>query len=134
MSPPLRAAFRLVNRPPGWVVGRTACAARLWGGVGCVAYTWVLDEASGVRVHVRFRTRRSDVTDYALVLVTERDGRSQTVRVYDSAHGHNEMHRYTRKLGKRRGEVFHRGTLGEGMRFAQQAIKDGYEEMIDGWR
>jgi hypothetical protein len=30
--------------------------------------------------------------------------------------------------------VFHRGTLGEGLRAAQEAIKGGYEERIDGWR
>lgn len=44
------------------------------------------------------------------------------------------MHRYTKELGKRRGEVFYPGTLGEGMRTAKKAIRDGYEEMIDGWR
>ena len=100
----------------------------------CTTYTDVFDKSRGVELHVRFHRVRSEVTDYALVLVVEVDGRSETVRVYDSAHGCNEMHRYTRKLGKRRGVVFHRGTLGEGMRAAQEAIKGGYEEMIDGWR
>jgi hypothetical protein len=35
----------------------------------------------------------------------------EKVRVYDAAHGHNEMHRYTRSGGKEPGEVFHSGTL-----------------------
>lgn len=100
----------------------------------CTAYTEVLDDFRGVELIVRFHRTRADVTDYALVVVIDVDGRSETVRVYDSAHGCNEMHRYTRKLGKRRGVVFHRGTLGEGMRAAKQSIRHGYEEMIDGWR
>jgi hypothetical protein len=87
-----------------------------------------------VKLIVRFHRVRSAVTDYALVLVADVDGGSETIRVYDSAHGSNEMHRYTRKLGKQVAEVFHRGTLGEGMRSAKQAIRDGYEEMIEGWR
>jgi hypothetical protein len=102
--------------------------------VPCTAYIEVLDKSRGVKLHVRFHRARSDVTDYALVLVVHVDGRSETVRVYDSAHGCNEMHRYTRKLGKQPAEIFHRGTLGEGMRAAKESIKDGYEEMIDGWR
>jgi len=41
---------------------------------------------------------------------------------------------YTKELGKQPAEVFHRGTLGEGMRSAIDAIKHGHQEMIDGWR
>jgi hypothetical protein len=37
------------------------------------------------------------------------------VRVYDAAHGFNEMHRHTEEGGKQSGTVFHRGTLGDGM-------------------
>jgi hypothetical protein len=44
------------------------------------------------------------------------------------------MHRHTKELGKQPAEIFHRGTLGEGMRQAIDAIKQDYEEMIDGWR
>lgn len=40
----------------------------------------------------------------------------------------------TRELGKQPAEIFHRGTLGEGMRSALEHIKATYEEMIDGWR
>lgn len=68
------------------------------------------------------------------MLVTQDAGQPQTVRVYDAAHGCNEMHRYTKELGKQPAENFHRGTLGEGMRTALEHIKDTYEEMIDGWR
>jgi hypothetical protein len=102
--------------------------------VPCSWYTEVFDELRGVKLVVRFHRIRAAVTDYALVLVAEIDGRARTIRVYDAAHGRNEMHRYTKKLGKRPAELFHSGTLGEGMRSAIEAIQDGYEEMIDGWR
>lgn len=102
--------------------------------MACTAYTEILDKPRGVKLVVRFHRRRSEVTGYALVLALGVQGRMETVRVYDAVHGRNEMHRYTRKLGKQPAEVFHHGTLGEGMRTAIGAIKHGYEEMIDGWR
>jgi hypothetical protein len=97
-------------------------------------YEHPLDVFETVRVFVEFTTRRDEVIDYALILVADLGDCSETIRVYDAAHGCNEMHRYTKELGKQPAEVFHRGTLGEGMRSAIEAIKIGYEEMIDGWR
>jgi hypothetical protein len=44
------------------------------------------------------------------------------------------MHRYTRSGGKEPGEVFHSGTLGEGMRAAISEVEHGYREMIEGWK
>jgi hypothetical protein len=69
-----------------------------------------------------------------VVVRIEVEGRNETVRVYDGAHGENELHRYTHVSGKQAAEVFDHGTLGEGMRAAIEEIKGGYEEMIDGWR
>jgi hypothetical protein len=63
-------------------------------------------------MYVRFTTRRRDVTNYAVLLAIEWD-QTQTFRLYDSAHGFNEMHRYTRKGGKQPGEASHSGTLEE---------------------
>jgi hypothetical protein len=57
-----------------------------------------------------------------------------TVRVYDGAHGRNEMHRYSHHGDKQEAEAFHAGSLGEGMRTAMKEIRDGYEQMIDAWR
>ena len=68
-----------------------------------------------------------------MVLVVEVDDRTETVRLYDGAHGENELHRYTQDGGKQAAEVFNDGTLGAGMRAAIDEIKHGYEEMIDGW-
>jgi hypothetical protein len=55
------------------------------------------------------------------------------VRLYDGSHGVNELHRYDRRGQKGRPEVFHRGTLGEGMRYAIDQIKAGYEAMVEAW-
>jgi hypothetical protein len=99
-------------------------------------YKRLLDARAGIVMYVEYEIGRSgpDVVDYSVVLVVEVDGRKETVRVYDGAHGENELHRYSRVSGKRAAEVFDRGTLGEGMRAAIEEIKGGYEEMIDGWR
>lgn len=83
---------------------------------------------------VAFTTDRREVTDYAVVLLVEEGEQIETVRVYDGAHGENELHRYTRQAGKQAAEVFHLGTLGAGMREAIDAIKFGYQPMIEAWR
>jgi hypothetical protein len=97
-------------------------------------YRHPLDAFDRVQLTVEFDTRRDEVVDYALIVTSTEARGAATVRVYDAAHGRNEMHRYTKKLGKCPAEAFHHGTLGEGMRTAIEAIKHGYEEMIDGWR
>ena len=93
-----------------------------------------LDWLGEVRRAVRWRTQRRDVVDYAVTLVAFESGRWQTIRVFDGAHGVNEMHRYTRSGGKQPGIVFHDGTLGEGLLAAQLEVKRGWAEMIEGWR
>jgi hypothetical protein len=74
------------------------------------------------------------VVDYAVVLLVEEQEQSETVRVYDGAHGVNELHRYTRKDGKHTAEIFHGGTLGTGMRAAIDEIERNYQSIIEGWR
>ncbi len=97
-------------------------------------YTRLLDRLLGVFVHIEFKTDRRDVVDYSIVLMVEVEGEMETVRLYDGAHGENELHRYTREGGKQPAEVFHRGGLGPGMRTAIQEIEDGYGAMIEAWR
>jgi hypothetical protein len=99
------------------------------------AYDRLLDAMAKIVMHVEYKIGRHgpDVVDYAVVLVVEVDGRTETVRVYDGAHGENELHRHTRDGGKQVAEIFDRGTLGEGMRAAIEEIKHGYDEMIEGW-
>jgi hypothetical protein len=96
-------------------------------------YRRILDHALGVLMRVQFTTHGRDVVDYAVVLLLDTEKGLETIRVYDSAHGHNEMHRYTRGEGKQPGTPFHSGTLGEGMRAAIEEIESGYRQMIEGW-
>jgi hypothetical protein len=97
-------------------------------------YRDVLDYEIGVRIVVAFTTRGPDVVDYAVVLTVDDEDDAATVRVYDGAHGVNDMHRHGRDGEKAPAETFHAGTLGEGMRAAITAVRTGYKEMIDAWR
>jgi hypothetical protein len=93
-----------------------------------------LDAALGALMLVQFTTDRRAVTDYSVVLAVEEHDERATVRVYDGAHGRNEMHRYSHRGHKQEGKAFHAGSLGEGMRAAMEEIRQGYEQMIDAWR
>lgn len=97
-----------------------------------VLYRRLLDARLGAFLRVEFTTRGREILDYSVVLMVDRRG-LRTVRVYDGAHGFNEMHRHTERNGKQAGVVFHRGTLGDGMRDAIEAVEAGYEQMIEGW-
>jgi hypothetical protein len=98
-------------------------------------YRDVLDYEIRARIFVEFETRGRDVMDYAVVLtIDEDDGGVATVRLYDGAHGINEMHRFDRAGRKAAAETVHAGTLGEGMRAAITAVRTGHEEMIEAWR
>jgi hypothetical protein len=101
--------------------------------VGYVSYWETLSLPDGVFLYVEFRTVGRDVVDYSLVLVLKAPEATDTVRVYDAAHGFNEMHRFGRGDGKRQGVPFHSGTLGEGMRTAMESIKREFKQMIEGW-
>lgn len=93
-----------------------------------------LDATLGAFYIVQFETSRRNVVDYAVVLVVRDREIEHTVRVYDGAHGINELHRYTRSGGKQPAEVFHSGTLGDGMRDAIRQVASSYEAMIESWR
>jgi hypothetical protein len=97
-------------------------------------YERVLDHIMGALLRVEFTTDGREIIGYAVVLLLATNETIETIRVYDAAHGHNEMHRYTRKDGKQPGEPFHAGTLGEGMRAAIAQVESGYAEMIEGWK
>jgi hypothetical protein len=70
--------------------------------------------AWGLFVIVEWVTDRRFVTDYSVVLAVDEGDETHTIRVYDGAHGVNELHRYTRRGGKASAETFHRGTLAKG--------------------
>jgi hypothetical protein len=96
-------------------------------------YERTFDDARGTHMVVEFTNEGREITSYVVVLVRGEGKAAETIRVYDGAHGHNEMHRYTSSGGKQTGKLFHSGTLGEGMRAAIEAIKGGYREMTEGW-
>ena len=97
-------------------------------------FTRLLDAALRAFLHASFRTSRREVRDYAVVLMVEVDGQMHTVRLYDGADTRNELHRYGRDGKKRPAEIFHHGTLAEGMRAAAQEIDSGYQAMIESWQ
>jgi len=96
-------------------------------------YTRLLDRRLGAFMHVEFKTNRREIVDYSVVLLIAVDREMETVRLFDGAHGENELHRYTREGGKQPGEVFHPGTLAQGMRAAIEEIERGYQVMIEAW-
>jgi hypothetical protein len=97
------------------------------------SYYQELNEALGAFLFVDFRTDRGEVVDYRVVLLFARQGSLETIRVYDSAHGYNEMHRFINAGGKQAGKLFHSGSLGEGLRVAIESVKRNYLWMIEGW-
>lgn len=97
-------------------------------------YQKVLDWDLGAVLSVAYTTVKGEVVDYSLVLLLNEVDGLKTIRVYDCAHGFNEMHRYGREIGKQPGVQVHRGTLGEGMNAAIEAIEVSYVAMIEGWR
>jgi hypothetical protein len=97
-------------------------------------YRDVLDYKIGARIVVEFTASGREVVNYAVILTVTEDDKTVTVRLYDGAHGVNDMHRHDRGGSKSPAEQFHAGTLGEGMRAAITAVRTGYKEMIDAWR
>jgi hypothetical protein len=95
------------------------------------SYEHALDATRTAWLTVRFETVRREVVAYAVVLSVDTNNARETVRVYDSAHGFNEVHRHTRRGGQLPGRPFH--TLGEGMRTAIADRADGYGTMIEAW-
>jgi hypothetical protein len=74
------------------------------------------------------------VLDYAVILTVDDEEDEATVRVYDGAHGVNDMHRHNRRGEKAPATAYHAGTLGEGMRAAIITVRADYKEIIAAWR
>ena len=97
-------------------------------------YRDVLDYEIGARIIVEFTTDGRMIVDYAVILTIDAAEGEATVRVYDGAHGVNDMHRHNRRGEKAAATPFHAGTLGEGMRAAITTVRTNYKEMIAAWR
>jgi len=51
-------------------------------------YLRVLDHVLGAMLRVEFTTDGREIIDYAVVLLLALNGSTETIRVYDGAHGH----------------------------------------------
>lgn len=54
------------------------------------------------------------IVDYAVILTVDDEAGEATVRVYDGAHGVDDMHRHNRRGEKAPATTFHVGTHGDG--------------------
>ena len=95
------------------------------------SYTLLLRD--GALALIDYLTEHGELTRYSVTLIAWHAGGWHTVRVYDNAHGMNEMHRHTLSDGKQPAETFHYGDAGEAFRDARAMVEAGYEEMITGW-
>jgi hypothetical protein len=98
--------------------------------------TFVTDEDLDprTRVVVRRSVAGSGTLTYAVTLLAYDDGLWHTIRLFDNAHGMNEMHRYTRTGGKQPAAVFHLGTAREAVEAAEEEVRQRWQAMVDGWR
>lgn len=79
-------------------------------------------------------TEHGKVVSYSVVLLAYDGGEWRTVRVYDNHLGVPHMHRYTRSGGKQDGEKTGEATASDGYNIALQKVRQGFQEMIEGWR
>lgn len=96
------------------------------------SYDHDLDDSAAIQVW--FVTEQGVVVEFAVVLTAFDDDRLQTIRVYDNAHGVNELHRHSRSTGKRKAEVFHHGTPAEALNAAVREVRTGHAMMVEAWR
>jgi hypothetical protein len=69
---------------------------------------------------------------YAVMLQLLRDGLWKTIRLFDNAHGHHDMHRYVGDE-KQIAERFHQGTAREALPAAILHLKEHWQSIVEGW-
>jgi len=79
-------------------------------------------------------TEQGRVVSYSVVLLAREEGEWRTVRVYDNHLGVAHMHRYTHAGVKQDGEKTNEATASDGYNIALQQVRNGFQEMIEGWR
>lgn len=85
-------------------------------------------------VAVRYRLERGRVVDFAVQLLVEAEGDQRPIRLYDTAHGYLEMHRYTAHGEKQPGKKLQSsGDWNAEMPRTIDEVGAGYERMIEGW-
>jgi hypothetical protein len=95
-----------------------------------IDYRYPLDHDA--QIVVRFTTERDEVVRYRVVLLAVYEGEDRTVRLFDNAHGVNDMHRYE-GAEKQEAETFSQASPREAMYEAIRWVLGSYREMIDAW-
>ena len=70
---------------------------------------------------------------YAIMLQLRIEGRWQTIRLFDNAHGYHDMHRYT-GAEKHPAERFSEGTVNEVAPMAIRYLIEHWEAIAESWR
>jgi len=110
---------------------RAKTIRRVRGYVSRMADPFTRGLADNARILVEFEGR--PLERYAIMLQLQIDGRWQTIRLFDNAHGDHDMHRYTGSE-KQPAERFAEGAVNE---IAPQAIDyliEHWEAIADSWR
>lgn len=87
--------------------------------------------ADNARILVEFEGR--PLEHYAIMLQLQIEGRWQTIRLLDNAHGDHDMHRYTGSE-KQVAERFAEGAVNEVAPQAIDYLIDHWEAIADSWR
>ena len=87
--------------------------------------------AANTRVLVELEGR--PLERYAVMLQLRIEGRWQTIRLLDNAHGAHDMHRYTRAT-KQPAERFADGTVNEVAPMAIRYLIDHWEAIAESWK
>lgn len=90
--------------------------------------------AHDAEIVVELVTEQGQTSRYSVVLLAREEGEWRTVRVYDNHLGVPHMHRYTPTGVKEDGEKTGEPTASDGYNIALQRVREGFQEMIEGWR
>jgi hypothetical protein len=87
--------------------------------------------ADDARILIEFDGR--PLERYAVMLQLRIEGRWQTIRLLDNAHGNHDMHRYTGPE-KQSAERFAEGTVNEIAPMAIRYLIDHWEAIAESWK
>jgi hypothetical protein len=88
-----------------------------------------------VAVDVEIVTERSSAypVEYAIMLLTLRDGTWHTVRVFDNAHDPEEHHEHTYVGSEKQEPIITRGPVNEAMRTAEVKLLERWPDILSEW-
>jgi hypothetical protein len=92
---------------------------------------WLVDDL--VRIYAAYRGRVAPM-EYAVMLQVRIEGRMRTIRLFDNAHGSNEMHEYT-GAEKQPAEPFLADQPpNEAMPATIEYLENNWEEVLYSWK